>query len=268
MQIGNNTATPVSLPGGVNVANGATLVFYTTASGTAAAVSGSGTITDSGTGVVTVYQPASFSGTIGAVNGSSGTTLVLSGDPTACTTINNTLNTSGQNVKFKNGIWNLGSGGGYGSNLEVDGGLVIRPVNTGDFFNVYLFRHHGCGTFESLNQYGMRMGSTFGPQDNSGQTTVCIQSGGLVTVSGNAASIGSSTQNIAESFTITGGTFNLTNGNNFGVGAGTLRHGSHHVIAGWNGKNSSSMGERFTDLKAMGRGRFSGSQAARSRRAR
>ena len=236
-QIGNGTATPWTLSGGVGIASGATLDLDTILSGTTAgAISGAGTLKQSSTsGIITVCPAAGYSGTIGTVTGVSGGTLILGGSPSASTTISNILNNTGFTADFVSGTWNLDGGGSYQTNIVINGGTVNRPANTGDFYNVAAFTIHG-GVYNGFNQYGMRMGSTYGPSDNSGQTTVCTQDGGVVTVSGNDASIGSSTPNVAESFALTGGTFNLINSHNFVVGSGTSGTGFTLFTLGGTGK--------------------------------
>ena len=180
------------------------------------------TLTNNSTsGTVTVYQAAGSSGTIGTVNATSGATVVLGGDPTSTTAINNggALNTLGANVKFNGGTWNLNYGGGYQSNLEVDSGNVTvngTPGGSQDFNSIVSLTIKG-GTLTAADWYGMRMGSAGGANANNGVNFVGVQTGGLVSVlanpsnnyGSNSAQLGSATPNDNASYTLSGGTFSV-----------------------------------------------------------
>jgi autotransporter-associated beta strand protein len=233
LQIGTSTNTPVNLAGGVNVSGGATLEFKTNLSGTTASIGGGGILTDDGTGAITVYQAPAFSGTISAVNGASGSTIVLNGDPTSATTIQSTVNTTGQKVKFGGGNWTLTGDGNYGANLEVDGGFVLRPASTGNFYNIVSLVVTG-GTLESLTTYGMRIGNTFGGQ-SSGENFSVVQTGGTVIVGENPLTMGSTTAGAVGSYLLSGGTLSLTNGQQMDIGASTSGSGSAMLMLSGSG---------------------------------
>lgn len=224
LQIGNNNA--VGFLPGATIASSATLRFQTTSSGTiSGSVDGAGTFNqNSATGFITLYQPAGTR-TLGAVTGVSGGTLILSGDPAANTTISTNLNNGGFTVKFNGGNWTLNDGGSYGTILEIGGGTVLRPAGTDDFHNIASFTIHG-GQFTSANNYGMRMGSTYGANHNSGSNFIGVQDGGAVVVSGNSPELGSASANINASYTLSGGLFSVTNGYSLKLGAATTGTGT------------------------------------------
>ena len=224
LQIGNSNA--VGFLPGATIASGAMLRFQTTSSGSiSGSVDGAGTLNqNSTTGVITLYQPAGTR-TLGAVTGVSGGVLILSGDPGANTTTSTNLNNGGFTVKFIGGNWTLNGGGGYATNLEVSGGTVLRPASTGDFNNIAAFTIHG-GQFTSANNYGMRMGSTYGANNNSGSNFIGVQDGGTVVVSGSDPELGSASANINASYTLSGGLFSVTNGHSLRLGAATTGTGT------------------------------------------
>ena len=203
-----------------------------------------GTLQVLGSGTFSIYQPANSSTTIGSVVGQPGSTVVLGGDPTSSTTLtaNFPLNIPGQTVKFQGGYWVLTNGGSYESNLEVDSGLVIRPYTGGDFYDLEGVKITG-GTLLSQNQYGMRMGGNQSNQ-SGGLPFTGIQTGGLLSVSntsngGQNVQLGSSTPNVNASYTLTGGTFSITNSvysTNFTIGAATSGTGSTTFALGGTGE--------------------------------
>ncbi len=219
-QIGNKTATPVGLSGGANLASGATLTFYTTLGGTTGSIGGGGALTNSATtGSITVYQAPGFTGTLSSINSPSGSTLILTGDPSATTTIQATLGNGGQIINFKNGTWDLTGGGSYSANIEIDGGTVARPAGTGDFYNIDSFTITG-GTFESINNYGMRVGNTFNAQ-GGGSSFSMSQTGGMLIVGGSPLTIGNTTAGANGSYVISSGTLEVINGQQLDIGAST-----------------------------------------------
>ena len=159
----NTSAASATINSAVTASN-----LYTAGTG-ALTITGGLTATllnqNSNSGQLTVIQPAGFSGTIGTVSATtSGTTVVLEGDPTSTTNITNVLNTAGQTVTFNGGNWNLIAGGAYGSTLIVNSGLVTRPLAAptgGDFFDLQSVTVNG-GTLNLANLYGMRMGNQGG----------------------------------------------------------------------------------------------------------
>ena len=224
LQIGGSNAAGF-LPG-ASIASGAMLRFQTTSSGTiSGSVDGAGTMNqNSAAGVITLYQPAGTR-TLGAVTGVNGGTLILSGDPAANTTISTNLNNSGFSVKFNAGNWTLNAGGGYATSLEVNGGTVLRPATTGDFYNLASLVVHG-GQLTSANNFGMRMGSTYGADNASGSNFIGVQDGGTVVVSGSSPELGSASANVSASYTLSGGIFSVTGGNSLKLGAATTGTGT------------------------------------------
>ena len=150
---------------------------------------------NSSAGILTVNQPAGFSGTIQNVNGTVGTTVVLEGDPTSTTTItaSSPLSTAGQTVQFNGGTWISTIGGNFNSSLVVNGGTLA--VISGDFTALQSLTVHQGGVVSTTggSQYGMRMGNLTGLNDTRYLPFTGVQDGGLVSVadtSGNGALLG------------------------------------------------------------------------------
>ena len=185
---GGATITTNAASATINSAVTASSNLYTAGSGALTINGGlnvAGTLNQNpNSGLLTVYQPAGFSGTIGTVTATtSGTTVVLGGDPSSSTTITNALNTVGQTVEFNGGNWSLPQGGAYQSSLVVNAGVVTRPIGGGDFKDLQSFTMTG-GTLNALNTYGMRMGNTSGVGAGGGAVPFTgLQTGGLVVVS-------------------------------------------------------------------------------------
>ena len=179
----------------------------------------SGSLTQSNTtGVITVYQNTGAH-TINSLGVASGANLVLAGSPSASTTINNTLSSSGT-ANFNGGFWTLPSGGNYGEPIVVNSGTILRPSNTGDTFNMANFTIHG-GRWTCANQYGMRMGSTFGANSNTGNNFTGYQDGGIVSTTVSSFDIGSSSMSCTAGYVLTGGTMTSGSNINFYLGADT-----------------------------------------------
>ena len=236
-----------SSTGYLTINNGAAVVGAVTNSASAGNLTFPGgltaaTLTNNSTaGTVSVTQPALSSGTIGTIQGASGTTVLLMGDSTSTTTIAHPLNTPGQTVKFNGGTWILATQDSYQSNLEVDSGFVTRPAGTGDFFDLRSLTVHG-GTLSSQNQYGMRMGNQYGAQ-YVGDVDVPftgVQDGGLVSVNGSNVDLGTAASGFTDSYTLSGGTFSITNGQSLRMGAAASGSGSTTFTLAGNGKLSVS----------------------------
>ncbi len=234
LQIGNGGASNF-LPG-ASVSSSATLKFNTTSSGTLSSpVDGGGALSQSNNvGVITLNQSAGLHGLSG-ITGVSGGTIVLAGDSTSSTTINSTLNNAGFTVKFNSGSWTLAADGGYGSNLEVNGGTVLRPVGGGNFYNVTSLVIHG-GELQCANNYGLRIGNTYGANNNSGVNFTGLQDGGLLNVTGSHVELGSATPNINAGYTLTGGTMSTASGRNLNIGAATTGAGTTTLSLDGSGK--------------------------------
>ena len=219
LQIGNGgTATP-SITGSVSLSNTATLLFNTVTSGSlTGGVSGLGTLTNSNTtGVVTVYEPAGFSGTIGHMAAAAGATFVLGGDPASNTTITDFNSSVGSLFKFVSGSWRINGTSGGWPNIEIDGG-VLSSYQTNWYMNQPggTITVHG-GTVNAGNTYGFRLGTTFGA-NSPGVSFSGMQDGGIVTMTAGASSIeiGNSTANTVVSYTLTGGTMSSAGSLNLG----------------------------------------------------
>ncbi len=220
LQIGNNTATAVALDAPVTMGTGATLTLNTTISGTVNNLTGGGTLTDSGTGVITVSQGPGFTGSIGAIGGSANTSLILAGSPTSNTTIGSTLNHSSQTVTFNGGTWVLDGGGAYSSPLVINSGTVQTEIGSGqDFYDLTALTVTG-GYFNDQASYGLRMGNTFDANTSANSAFTGLQSGGLVSVVIGSFELGGSSGAYTSSYTLSSGTLSLANALNIGANAG------------------------------------------------
>ena len=183
------------------------------------------------------------------------------GDPTSTTAIANTFNTAGQTVKFQGGTWNLNGGGGYqieSGNGQRNGDrgwpqfhrrrLLPDPIADGPRRDTFVFEH-----LRHTN------GQHYGANNATGINFTGLQDGGLVSVANNNSNngsngpqLGSSTNGITASYTLSGGTFSTSGGIGFALGAGTLGTGMTTLTLAGSGLLSVS-------------GNISGSQGAGAR---
>jgi autotransporter-associated beta strand protein len=163
-------------------------------------------ITQSGTGL-----------TIGTISGAAGSVINLNG--TGSTTINSPLNSTGQTIVFNGGNWTLLGNGAYGSSLMVNTGATVQTGvgNSQNFFNVASLNIAG-GSMTFQDQYGLRMGSTYG--SNSGATTnvAATQNGGVLNVA-NDFELGGNSGTYSAYYNLTGGTLSTTVNVNLGANA-------------------------------------------------
>ena len=219
-----------SSPAGLSISGGAFVNGTVTNSASAGNLTFPGGLSNAVTltnnsivGSVSITQPALSSGSIGTINGASGSSVVLGGDPTSTTTVTNILDTAGQTVQFNGGNWILNGQGQYETSLVVQSGLVTRPYGTGDFYDLESLTIHG-GTLNSANTFGIRMGNQFGA-NYVGDVDVPftgVQDGGLLTLTntnGQQVEFGTAAAGFTDSYTLSGGTFSTTNGLNLRIGA-------------------------------------------------
>ena len=238
LQVGNGGA--VGRLGGTSTVLGtnATLTFNTTASLTNGSLDGAGgTLKNvNATGGVTFYQSPGLHA-IGTVSGVSGATVALAGDPSATTVLPNKFSTGGMNLKFLGGNWFLnGDGTIFAGNAEVDGG-VLRFTNRNFYFdqNGQTFAMHG-GTIYCANTYGLRLGGTFGANNNSGSDFAGTQDGGLISLNSSSLELGNNTASKNVSYALSGGTIATANGINFNLGASSDGTGTTTFSLGGVGK--------------------------------
>ena len=227
VQVGNGGAAYPLGGGGSLLASNATLIFNTTTSLTNGSVDGNyGTVkNNNAAGAITLYQSPGTRA-IGSVLGVGGATVALTGDPASATAVRNNFSTAGMTIKFGGGTWYLnGNATIFAGNLEVNGGMVALTNRNGgqNFYmnqNGQVFTMHG-GTLISSNQYGFRMGSTFGA-GNGGVNFTGNQDGGtLMYVGGEGFQLGNNTTNMTCSYTLSGSAVFSQVGNTFNLGSGT-----------------------------------------------
>ena len=179
------------------------------------------------------------SNVIGTINGAAGANIVFSGDGTGFTTLNNQLNTNGQQITVKNGTVVLNSGITTRANFELDGGLLTltsgpdrlsfdgNALPGGQVINIA----GGQLTVPTTTGSGLRFGGISGGNSSgsNGITTIVNQTSGTVSeLHGSAAfqdfSLGSTSTTDTVTYNLSGGVVSVlpTNGLGFiGIGADT-----------------------------------------------
>jgi len=238
VQIGNGGAAYALGGVGSVLASNATLIFNTATSLTNGSVDGAYGIVknNSATGVITLYQTPG-SRAIGTVSGVSGATMVFSGDPAATTVLPNKFTTSGMTIRFGGGTWYLnGDGTMFAGNSEIDGGVLL--FTNRNFYldqNGQAFTMHG-GSMTCTNTYGLRLGSTFGANNNSGANFTGVQDGGTIAVNRSSLELGSASTNKVVSYSLSGGTLGTASGINLNLGADAGGFGNTTLTLGGTGK--------------------------------
>jgi len=238
VQIGNGGAAYALGGVGSVLASNATLIFNTTTSLTNGSVDGAYGIVknNSATGVITLYQSPGAR-TIGTVGGVSGATMVFAGDPAATTVLPNKFTTAGMTIMFGGGTWYLnGDGTMFAGNSEIDGGVLL--FTNRNFYldqNGQSFTMHG-GAMTCTNTYGLRLGSTFGANNNSGANFSGTQDGGIISVNRSSLEFGSATTNKVATYLLSGGTLGTGSGINLNLGADAGGFGNTTLTLSGTGK--------------------------------
>lgn len=256
---GTLTLTGVNTYTGTTTVNNGNLTFNSASAQVLGAITGLGTIGQSGTGplqftqtaggtfgvgtltaaagsgTVTLVGGAGSATTINTINGGSGSMVIVggdAGDPTASFTIASAPGTAGQLIDLRSGATTL-FGRNFSANLQVDPGAVLNVPST--FGNNRLGLNGTLagqtlaingGQINVTGQFGARIGGDNGPGSagNANFIVTANQIAGALTTS-QPVNLGSTSAEMVN-YNLSGGTLSVTGGSGVVLGSDTAGVGT------------------------------------------